>query len=458
MRRVLVFFGIVIVYSLASSAAMACLCGGGGGVTPCEGYGKAAAVFVGTVTGVRESEQYKGKDVAELRKLRDSGELDWGSMAYKFSVEQAYLGVAGSEVEIVTGRGSPDCGFTFQTGQRYLVYADRYKDKLITSTCMRTKPFNEASEDIAYLGTLSSAQQGVTIYGTVGYPPVGENRPEGKIEPLSPDVLITIEGESEQKEIRLDAEGRYRVSGLKPGRYKVALRLPETLTTPRAEEVLTLADHGCGAVSWYILDNGRVGVRVINANGEPVARILVSLIKPGVSVPDIPIKIERTNDDGYVSFSGVPRGTYNIAVNFNRFPEPNDPTNAYPPSFYPGVADQRQAQTITVGAGEKLSDFEVRIPSKQEDSVLNGTVVLADGSPVAKAQLIIRDESKSDGVPYGLKADEQGRFKINGYFGQRLVIFATGFDPLERPETLRITLDRPTHMVRIVIKKTPLRD
>ena len=134
MRQVLVFFGIVIVFSLASSAAMACMCGGGGGGTPCEGYGKAAAVFVGTVTGVRESEQYKGKDVTELRKLRDSGELDWGPMAYKFSVEQAYLGVAGSEVEIVTGRGSPDCGFTFQTGQRYLVYADRYKDKLITST------------------------------------------------------------------------------------------------------------------------------------------------------------------------------------------------------------------------------------------------------------------------------------------------------------------------------------
>lgn len=452
MRRVLVFFAIVIVLSLASRDAMACMCGGGGG-TPCEGYGKAAAVFVGTVTGVRESEQYKGKDVAELRKLRDAGELDWGSMAYKFSVEQAYLGVAGSEVEIFTGRGSSDCGFVFQTGQRYLVYADRYKTKLITSTCMRTKAFSEATEDIAYLGTLSSAPQGVTIHGTVGYPPVGPNRPD-EIGPLSPDISIAIEGEAVQKEIRPDAEGRYSVSGLQPGRYKVALRLPETLTTPRAEEVVTLADHGCGAVSWYILDNGRVSVRVFNANGEPVARILVSLIKPGVTVQEFPIKIERTNDEGYVSFSGVPRGTYNIAVNFNRFPEPNDPTNAYPPSFYPGVVDQRHAQAITVGAGEKLSDFEVRIPSKRADSVLNGTVVWADGSPVAKAQLIVTDETRSaDRMPYRVMADEQGRFKINGYSGQRLVIFATSYDPLERPESLRITLEHPTHTVRIVLKK-----
>lgn len=453
MRKVLVFLGIAIVFALADSAAMACMCGGGGGGTACEGYGKAAAVFVGTVTGVRESEQYKGKDVAEMRKLRDSGELDWGPMAYKFSVEQAYLGVAGSEVEIFTGRGSSDCGVTFQTGQRYVVYADRYKDKLTTNTCMRTKPFNEASEDIAYLGTLSSAPQGVTIYGTVGYPPVGPNRPD-KIEPLSPDISIAIEGEAVQKEIRLDAEGRYRVSGLKPGRYKVALRLPETLTTSRAEEVLTLAASGCGAVDWYILDNGRVNVRVINANGEPVARILVSLIKPGLSVEDFPIKLERTNDDGYVSFSGVPRGTYNIAVNFNRYPEPNDPANAYPRSFYPGVRDQRDAQAITVGAGEKLNDFEVRIPSKRADSVLSGTVVWGDGLPVANAQLLIMDvTSPANNVPHRITADEQGQFKINGYSGQKWVITAMS-DPPERPETLRITLERATHTVRIVITKS----
>ena len=34
----------------------------------------------------------------------------------------------------------------------------------------------------------------------------------------------------------------------------------------------------------------------------------------------------------------------------------------------------------------------------------------------------------------------------------------TGFDPLERSESLRITLERPTHTVRIVIHKTSLRD
>ena len=462
MRQVLVFLGIAIVFALASRDAMACSCMDPG--TPCESYGKAAAVFVGTVTGVHENDPFKGKDLAERRKLSDSGASDWTPMAYKFSVEQAYLGVTDSEIEIFTGRGAGDCGFRFETGQRYIVYAYRYKDKLNTSICTRTMPFSRATEDIAFLGTLSSAAPGVTISGTVIYRPKEPVNSEVLSKLFSSDVLITIEGESGKKEIRPDAEGRYRVSGLQAGRYRVASRLPETLITPRNEEVITLGDRGCAAVDWYINDNGRVSGRVFNADGEPVAKILVSLVDPGASATDYPTKIERTNDEGYFSFSAVPPGTYHIAVNSNRYPEPNDPTKAYPPSFYPGVVDQRHAQGITVGAGEKLSDFEIRIPAKLPDSILTGTVVWADGSPVANAQLSVKDVTYHDNsMNHGVTADELGRFKINGYSGQKFVIEARSnrryvanesvFGPVERAETLKITLERPTHKVRIVITK-----
>ena len=110
-----------------------------------------------------------------------------------------------------------------------------------------------------------------------------------------------------------------------------------------------------------------------------------------------------------------------------------------------------------------MSEFELRIPSKRPESVLTGTVVWADGSPVVDAQLVVKDETYHEqSVNHGVAANEQGQFKINGYSGQKLVIEARSsrpaanesvFGPMERSESLPITLERPTHTVRIVITK-----
>lgn len=441
MRSVVALLGILIVVSLSSQTVNACSCSGQG--TPCESYGHAAAVFVGTAIAVRRNEPPKQGDLR----------AEWMPMAYKFSVEQSYLGVAGTEVEVFTGSGGGDCGYEFKMGQRYLVYAYRYRENLGTSICTRTRSFSNANEDLAFLGTLSSAAPGVMIYGAI------MDR-DGKSGPVSSEILVTIEGEPVRKEIRPDGEGRFRVSGLPAGNYKVILKLPDTLTTYQHERKITVADRGCAAIQWYVTDNGRVSGRIINADGEPVARILVSLVKPGGD-PKEGEKLERTDVDGRFSFSAVPRGSYLIAVNHTRFPQLNDPVNAYPPSFYPGVVDQAHAQTITVGAGEKLTNLEVRISSKLPASILSGTVVWSDGSPVVNAQLSVMDVTQDErGSGYGVAADEKGRFKIEGYTGQKLVIearsnrtYVQGNGPMERVETKRITLERPAETLRIVITK-----
>lgn len=432
MRSVVVLLGILIVVFLSTPNVNACSCGGTG--PPCESYGSAAAVFVGRVVAVREIDRSKERD-------------DWTPLAYKFSVEQSYLGVPGSEIEVFTGRGGGDCGYEFKTGERYLVYANLYNGKLVTGICMRTKPFSAAREDLAFLGTLATATPGVTIHGGI------LNR-EGKSEPpLDPDILITIEGESVQREIRPDAEGKFRVSGLRAGKYKVSIHLPETLTTWKEEHEITVADRGCAAVGWYVVDNGRVSGRVINAEGEPVPHIQVALVSPGSNPKEEPVKLESTDNDGQFVFKAVPKGRFLIAVNHNRFPDPNEATIAYPPSYYPGVINESQAQVITIGSGEKLTDIVVRLPFKRPASVLNGNVVWSDGSPVVNAQLLVTDVTEGEHtISRSVVVDEQGEFRINGYVGQKLIVEAYS-GPTSRSEKKRITLEQPAETLRIVIPK-----
>lgn len=450
MRPVVLLLGVVIVVLLASPTANACSCAGNG--PPCESYGMASAVFAGTVIGERLSERPKKGERTKI------DEIDWVPRAVKFSVEQAYSGVTGTEVEVFTGRGGGDCGYGFQVGQRYLVYAYQYQDKLSTSICTRTRLFSQATEDLAFLGTLSTARPGATIHGGIS------REQSRKDEPLSSDILVTIEGESQRKEIRPDAEGRFRVSGLPPGKYKVTLHLPDALTTYKNEDEITVADRGCGAVGWYVTDNGRVNGRVVNLDGEPVARILVGLVDPGGNPKENYVKLERTDAEGNFKFSGVPRGRYLLTINHARYPEPDDPTNAYPPSFYPGVIDKEQAQAITVGPGEKVNDLVVRVPAKQPPSVVKVSVVWSDGSPVAKASVSVTDVTQGEStLSYSVATDEQGRATVNGYNGQKLIVSAGSNrqwvpnpprnEPMERAENVRLTLDRPTQTIRIVITK-----
>lgn len=448
MRSSVLLLGVLIVVSLASPTANACSCGGGG--APCESFGTASAVFAGTVIGVRENPRPK---------VIDRNETDWlPRFVYKFSVQQAYSGVTGTEVEVHTGSGGGDCGFQFKIGQRYLVYAQLYKERLLTGICSRTRAFSQATEDLAFLGTLSSAGPGVTIHGMI-------TRPDAKPDdPANSEISIVIEGESQRKEVRPGADGTFTVSGLPAGKYKATINLPDALTTWGKESEVTVTDRGCAAVGWYVTDNGRVNGRVLNADGEPVAKILVSLVQPGSNTKENQVKLERTDDEGNFKFSAVPRGRYLVAVNHTRYPELNDPTKGYPPTFYPGVADEANAQAITVGPGEKLNDLLVRIPSKRAPSVVKINVVWSDGTPVPKATVAIADVTQgANFVGYAAQADEKGQHTIEGYVGETMVIEARSEQPgvsvngryqqLERSEKVRITLERPTENVRIVITK-----
>ncbi|HYG64571.1 MAG TPA: hypothetical protein VEL74_18470 [Thermoanaerobaculia bacterium] len=112
-----------------ADAALACSCAPS--PPPQEALQQAGAVFTGTVVAV---------DTSGL------------SSTVRLRVEKGWKGAKCGEVTVVTSADSAACGYDFQVGQSYLVYADKQKGKLNVSLCSRTSLTSQAGEDLAALG------------------------------------------------------------------------------------------------------------------------------------------------------------------------------------------------------------------------------------------------------------------------------------------------------------------
>jgi hypothetical protein len=64
----------------------------------------------------------------------------------------AHKGIAPGRVKVLTGMGDSDCGFDFEKGKDYLVFAERVADgTLFTSICSGTASLEDSGPDVRYL-------------------------------------------------------------------------------------------------------------------------------------------------------------------------------------------------------------------------------------------------------------------------------------------------------------------
>jgi hypothetical protein len=104
---------------------------------PAEALERAAAVFAGRVIAME----------------RDGRERDLhAEYPVRFAVATAWKGVHEREVVVRTSVSTALCGYPFQVGEDYVVYADGEPGALRVSLCSRTVPERHAADDRAALG------------------------------------------------------------------------------------------------------------------------------------------------------------------------------------------------------------------------------------------------------------------------------------------------------------------
>ena len=99
-----------------------------------EAYKKSSSVFIGEVLEV-----IKKPDVF--------------SVTIKFKVEKTWNEKFQNVITLTTGQGGGDCGYLFEIGKKYLVYAYGERASLGTNICTRTSPV-KSNKDIAFLNKI----------------------------------------------------------------------------------------------------------------------------------------------------------------------------------------------------------------------------------------------------------------------------------------------------------------
>jgi len=121
---------------LTPGRALACLCVAPG--LPAEEMARSAAVLAGRVLRIDAPR---------------GGMVSTGDPVHVvFQVERVWKGPAVHNLVIVTARHSVSCGFPFEVGEEYLVYARAAGGELHTSICSRTAPLAAAAVDLVALG------------------------------------------------------------------------------------------------------------------------------------------------------------------------------------------------------------------------------------------------------------------------------------------------------------------
>lgn len=121
-----------------------------------ESYEEAQAVFIGVPQAFERGEGIR--------------------VRVPMTVERAYKGVREATVEVGTARDSAACGYPFEVGRPYLVYAYDDGDGLAVSLCSRTRPLDDAQDDVQAIEAI-----------TPGTEPQGQNL-DAKPRPTRVDV------------------------------------------------------------------------------------------------------------------------------------------------------------------------------------------------------------------------------------------------------------------------------
>ena len=167
--------------------------------------------------------KWPGLDAPVGAIVRANGEEDPPTILVTFSVSRMYQGVAQPNVQVETGLGGGDCGYPFEIGKQYLVFADkRESGRLETGICTGTALLEDSTANLADLRgdpvpeSAPSQPQGATgqLCARVVRDGATQADPDGVL-------LVSVNAASPlaADDAESDGKGSFCAADVRPGKY-----------------------------------------------------------------------------------------------------------------------------------------------------------------------------------------------------------------------------------------------
>jgi hypothetical protein len=207
------------------------------------------------------------------------------------------------------------------------------------------------------------------------------------------------------RSVATDSDGRYEIAALPSGRYRlfvskagyVALEYGQARPFEAGRPIDIVEEQMLDKIDFSLPRGSAITGRITDEFGDPVTDVQVQALRYQSVNGERQLvdagRTAQTDDLGAYRIFGLMPGDYIVRASMR--PNMQGPRSAdteqtgYPGTYYPGVSDVSQAQTVTAVLGQELSSIAFPlVPARL--SRVSGTVIGSDGRPLAGAMVMIR--------------------------------------------------------------------
>ncbi|HEY7289496.1 MAG TPA: carboxypeptidase regulatory-like domain-containing protein [Vicinamibacterales bacterium] len=384
-------------------------------------------------------------------------------LRFTFAVDESLSGKVPRSTTIETASDTAACGFPFQVGRKYLVYARSTAAGYHVSFCSRTGPLEDRQADLALLKEqlAGKAQRRMKILISQFELALDGWFMHGTLDAAVPGVGLTIRGADKQYEATTDARGEVMLTGVAAGRYSIEPRLPEGYELQFERPISASVVECLAEVFVSVVCTPLKGV-LRTADGAPApaeSMIRVARLDADNRITFRETTVAFTDDRGRWKLPGLPPGRYVVGINYFDAPSSRTP---YPETWYPNARSRQGASVIEIRP-ETVTTIDFRLPAPLAAVSIAGQVVDSYGRPVVNVSvsLVDDDDPHDAGMPSErmvayATTDNDGRFVVTGFRGGHYRLVASllrGLGPGLRSRSIPTDMDAPTSNITIVLPR-----